>query len=202
MSTKEFGILRAYIVPHPPVVLPEIGRGSEAEIEATGQAMRQVAKEMAELAPDTIILSSPHAPAYRDAFFISASKRDEGDLGSFGFPQLSESLENDLPLIKKIMEKAERGEIEVYADTRTNRLDHGSLVPLYLLAKNTRISSSCAWAYPVSLPKRTTVGGSSSPPLRKNSDVAWSSSDQVIFRMCSRRMALTVLKRQALNSIN
>lgn len=59
MNKKEFGILRAYVVPHPPVVLPEIGRGREEEIAATGKAMRQVAREIAELAPDTIILSSP-----------------------------------------------------------------------------------------------------------------------------------------------
>ncbi len=135
MTKKEFGILRAYVVPHPPVLLPEIGRGREAEIAATGTAMKQAAKEIAELAPDTIILSSPHAPAYRDAFFISASERDEGDMGNFGFPRLSQSLENDSTLINNILERAGREGIAVFADTRTNKLEHGSLVPLYFIAK-------------------------------------------------------------------
>lgn len=136
MVKKEFGILRAYVVPHPPIVLPEIGRGREGEIAATGAAMKQVAEEIAELAPDTIILSSPHAPAYHDAFFISASKCDEGDMGDFGFSQLTQSLENDLTLIDNISEKAEGEQITVFADTRTNKLDHGSLVPLYFIAKD------------------------------------------------------------------
>lgn len=135
MNEKEFGILRAYVVPHPPIVLPEIGGGREEEIAATGKAMRQVAREIADLAPDTIILSSPHAPAYRDAFFISASKRDEGDMGNFGFPRLIQSPENDLALINSILERAERERIAVFADTRANRHDHGSFVPLYFIAK-------------------------------------------------------------------
>ncbi|HQC36252.1 MAG TPA: AmmeMemoRadiSam system protein B, partial [Bacillota bacterium] len=135
MTKKEFGILRAYVLPHPPIVLPEIGMGQEAEIAATGTAMKQAAKEIARLAPDTIILSSPHAPAYHDAFFISASKRDEGGMGRFGAPQLSQSLENDLDLINNISEKAERERITVFADTGINRLDHGSLVPLYFITK-------------------------------------------------------------------
>lgn len=135
MTEKEFGILRAYVVPHPPIVLPEIGAGREEEIAATGAAMKLVAKEIAELAPDTIILSSPHAPAYRDAFFISASKRDEGDMGNFGFPRLIQSPENDLTLIKSILERAERERIAVFADTRANRHDHGSFVPMYFIAK-------------------------------------------------------------------
>ena len=135
MTEKEFGILQAYVLPHPPIVLPEIGMGQEAEIAATSTAMKQAAKEIARLAPDTIILSSPHAPAYHDAFFISASKRDEGSMGKFGAPQLSQSLENDLDLINDISEKAEREGITIFADTGTNKLDHGSLVPLYFISK-------------------------------------------------------------------
>ncbi len=135
MTKKEFGILRAYVVPHPPIVLPEIARGEEAKIAATARSMKQVAKEIAELAPDTIILSSPHAPAYRDAFFLSASKRDEGNMGNFGFPQLKQSLENDLLLVSKILEEAEQEQLTVFADSRSNKLDHGSLVPLYFITK-------------------------------------------------------------------
>jgi AmmeMemoRadiSam system protein A len=135
MTEKEFGILRAYVLPHPPVALPEIGMGRETLIASTGTAMRQAAIEIARLAPDTIILSSPHAPAYHDAFFISASKRDEGDMGDFGFPQLSQSLENDLDLIGNISEKADREGITVFADRGINKLDHGSLVPLHFISE-------------------------------------------------------------------
>ena len=129
-KSKNFGILKAYAVPHPPIVLPEIGRGKESEIEATTIALKKVAQEIAELAPDTIILSSPHAPLYRDAFFLSFSEIDQGDMGDFGFPAVGETLNNDLELADLILEKADCENIPMFADGRDNRLDHGSLVPL------------------------------------------------------------------------
>ncbi len=127
---KKVGILKAYAVPHPPIALPEIGRGEESKIEATSAALKKVAGEIAELAPDTIILASPHAPLYRDAFFLSFSETDQGDMGKFGVPFVRESLHNDLELAKAVLRKAEREDIPIFADTRANKLDHGSLVPL------------------------------------------------------------------------
>ena len=129
-KSRNFGIIKAYAVPHLPIVLPEIGRGEESEIEATAMSLKRVAKEIAELAPDTIILSSPHAPLYRDAFFLSFSETDQGDMGNFGFPAVSETLNNDLELAELILENADAENIPVFADDQDNRLDHGSLVPL------------------------------------------------------------------------
>ena len=37
-------ILGAIIVPHPPVILPEVGRGREREIQATIDACRAAAR--------------------------------------------------------------------------------------------------------------------------------------------------------------
>ena len=115
--------------------MPEIGRGREKEVNATGTALKQIAREIAELAPDTIILSSPHAPLYRDAFFMSCSDADRGDMGDFGFSSIKESLNNDLELADLVLQKAEQNDIPIFADTRENKLDHGSLVPLYFIRK-------------------------------------------------------------------
>ena len=54
-------VAAAYMVPHPPMILPEVGRGSEEQISATRAAYMRVAEEIAELKPETIIISSPHA---------------------------------------------------------------------------------------------------------------------------------------------
>ena len=53
------GILAAYMVPHPPMIVPQVGRGSEKQIEKTIRAYEKVAAEITELRPETIILSSP-----------------------------------------------------------------------------------------------------------------------------------------------
>jgi len=54
-------ILAAFMVPHPPMIVPQVGRGSEAQIQKTIDAYTKVAEEIAALKPDTILISSPHA---------------------------------------------------------------------------------------------------------------------------------------------
>ena len=53
-------LLAAFMVPHPPLIIPEIGRGDEKTIEKTVDSYERVAKEIAGLHPDTIIICSPH----------------------------------------------------------------------------------------------------------------------------------------------
>ncbi|MGI6557013.1 MAG: hypothetical protein ACOX1H_06895 [Pseudoramibacter sp.] len=64
-------ILAGYMLPHPPVAVPEIGKGEEKIIQKTLDGYDAVARDIAALAPETIILSSPHAPMYRDYFHIA-----------------------------------------------------------------------------------------------------------------------------------
>ena len=59
-------ILAAFMVPHPPMIVPAVGRGSEAQISNTIRAYEQVAEEIAALEPDTIIITSPHSVMYAD----------------------------------------------------------------------------------------------------------------------------------------
>ena len=48
-------ILAAYAVPHPPLILPEIGKGEEKKIQLTVNAYERAMKEAAALQPDTVI---------------------------------------------------------------------------------------------------------------------------------------------------
>ena len=71
-------ILGAIIVPHPPVILPEVGRGREREIQATIDACRAAARRVADWGPDVLILSSPHTVCYADYFHVSPGEGASG----------------------------------------------------------------------------------------------------------------------------
>ena len=45
-------VLAAYMVPHPPLIVPEVGRGGEDEIETTRTAYARAAEEIAALEPN------------------------------------------------------------------------------------------------------------------------------------------------------
>ena len=77
-------ILGAILTPHPPVLLPEVGRGREREIGATGQAMRAAAREVARWNPDVLIVASPHTVMYRDYFHIAPGEGAAGNMSAFG----------------------------------------------------------------------------------------------------------------------
>ena len=50
-------LLAGYMVPHPPIAVPEIGRGEEKKIQATLDSFAEVARDIAGFKPDTIILT-------------------------------------------------------------------------------------------------------------------------------------------------
>ena len=59
-------IQAAYVVPHPPLIIPSVGRGEERGIQKTIDAYKEIARRVVTHRPETIIVSSPHAPLYRD----------------------------------------------------------------------------------------------------------------------------------------
>ena len=54
-------VVGAFMVPHPPMIVPDVGRGSESQIAETTAAYESVAEQVAQLEPDTIVITSPHS---------------------------------------------------------------------------------------------------------------------------------------------
>lgn len=129
-------ILGAVQVPHPPLILPEVGHGEEKRIQSTIDAFDAAAKFIADLQPDTVIISSPHSILYSDYFHISPGPSAKGSMAQFGAPQLKFSCAYDEELVKAV--EATAKEKNIPAGTLGNRqpeLDHGTMVPMYFLAK-------------------------------------------------------------------
>ena len=130
------GILAAYMVPHPPLIVPAVGRGGEKQIAETTKAYERVAKEIASLAPDTIIITSPHSVMYSDYFHISPGKGARGDFGQFRASQVSFEESYDAELVSAIAETARgKGFPAGVMGERDRKLDHGTMVPLYFIRK-------------------------------------------------------------------
>ena len=50
-------ILAGYMVPHPPMIIPDIGKGEEDKIKKTITAYEKVAEEIAQIKPEVIIIT-------------------------------------------------------------------------------------------------------------------------------------------------
>jgi aromatic ring-opening dioxygenase LigB subunit len=54
------GVIFSCLVPHPPIIVPDIGRGEEIKISSTSNAMEELVQLLARHRPDTAIIISPH----------------------------------------------------------------------------------------------------------------------------------------------
>ena len=134
-------IIAGALLPHPPIMLPEIGRGEEAKVSKTINATRQVAEYMVQHKTETIIVISPHGPLFRNAVGIATSPRLCGSFARFRAPEVAFEFANDVALTKRIATQCERRGIpyvDISEETAlryrlTTELDHGALVPLYYL---------------------------------------------------------------------
>ena len=127
-------IVAAYMVPHPPMIVPQVGRGSEKQITKTIRAYEAVAAGIAGIRPETIIVTSPHAVLYADYFHISPGEDATGDFGSFRAPEVRFAEKYDTELVKAICALAKGKDFPAGTlGERDRRLDHGTMVPLYFI---------------------------------------------------------------------
>ena len=124
------------IVPHPPLILHEIGRGEEFRIQRTIAAYRTAAKEAAVMQPETVVILSPHSVMYRDYFHISPGRKAEGDFRMFGEPGVGVQTEYDEEFVTVLCRNAvEDGLAAGTEGQRDPGLDHASMIPLRFLQK-------------------------------------------------------------------
>lgn len=127
-------IIKTYMVPHPPLIIPEIGKGGEEQIKKTTESYETVAKEISELKPDTIIISSPHTIMYGDYFHITNANKVSGDFSNFNASNISFEEEQDIELIEEIENISKKYNFPA-GRTKDIELDHGTMIPLYFIRK-------------------------------------------------------------------
>ena len=124
----------ACISPHPPIIVREVGRGREGEVQHTIEALEQVAGEISVQRPETVLLMATHGPLNPGAFVLLAAPAAEGDFARWGAPQVSLRSATDPDLIAAIRDEAGRAELPLDAASRwDDGLDWSVTVPLYHL---------------------------------------------------------------------
>lgn len=134
-------LLRSYLVPHPPIIIPAVGQGSHGRCFDTYRAMQAVAEEIQALRPKRIVLISPHGTVFSDGMGVLYNERLRGDLADFGHPEIDVAFDNDKAFVEQLVHFAGLEDVvlakidEPFAASLqiTDRLDHGALVPLWFL---------------------------------------------------------------------
>jgi AmmeMemoRadiSam system protein A/AmmeMemoRadiSam system protein B len=133
--TKPSSLVFSGIAPHPPIMVPEVGRESIAGVVDSIDAMAELTRRIIESGAESVVLISPHAPLEADAFVTHAGPEVFGDFSHFDAPDTYFTVEIDEGLLTAIKEAADACGYEV-SNLPENTLDHGTAVPLYFLLRN------------------------------------------------------------------
>lgn len=127
-------IVGGIMVPHPPLIIPAVGRGGEKQIQKTIDAYEKAAAFAADLQPETVIVSSPHSIMYRDYFHISPGKRADGSFGRFRAGNVKIHADYDTELVREITSICDHEDFPAGTEgERDPSLDHATMIPLYFL---------------------------------------------------------------------
>jgi MEMO1 family protein len=136
--------MRGCVCPHPPLLVPEIGRENRAEVQATISAMELLADRAGEVG--TVVVISPHTPTYFDAFTVKNAPTLAGDFAAFGYPGVRHEIPNDLEFVETLLAVASGAHVPL-EPSPDGDLDHGILVPLTFLRTRSLVSLSIVGGY-------------------------------------------------------
>jgi len=139
------GVKCAALLPHPPIVIEEIGGQKLKKAEKTVQGFKKTAEEIAEFKDelDLIVIITPHGPVFRSTASIIIKEELKGNFSDFGYPKLKFSEKSDIDFAEKLVSKTKDKKLSLQP-LRDNdlknygieqELDHGIMVPLHYLQK-------------------------------------------------------------------
>lgn len=121
--------------PHPPLLLPSIGKENVKKAKQTEAALGKLEEDLYLSRPDVLIIISPHSSCFSDAFTINISPSYVSDLREFGDLSTKLKFKGEMNLSSYIRESSKDQLFQTTAISEEN-LDHGSSVPLYFLTKH------------------------------------------------------------------
>ncbi len=117
--------------PHPPVLVPQVGRGREEEARQSAGAMKKLGRILGGEMPSLLLILSPHAP-FAGGITFSVAESYGGDFSMFGAPTPQFTFPGDPDRGLRLAAELSPRFPAVVSRKKKLLLDHGALVPLSL----------------------------------------------------------------------
>lgn len=126
-------LIKAILLPHSPLLIPEIGRANHSFLSKTTEVYKEVAEELKNKGVETIIIISPHALAQDNEFLLNIAPEMLIDLKDFGFILNKTALQGDSLLADQIKNSLKANSDFTTTLVSEETVDYGSAIPAYLL---------------------------------------------------------------------
>ena len=131
--------LWAALLPHPPIIVPEIGCGRQDNAEATIRGIHTMMDKLRDIPsqmPDRILILSPHQPYAFGQLFANTASHMTGSFARFNAGNVQCSIHHSPAVFANLLTYLEEYLPIVSQAVEDLTPDHGSMVPLYFLEKN------------------------------------------------------------------
>ena len=127
-------IVFSAIVPHPPIIIPSIGKENLEKIAKTQEALKSLERDLYAAKPDILIIISPHGHIDPDHFTINISDHFEINFESFGDFSTSLKISGNIALMTNDRDRlSTKSPVNIISEPK---LDHGIGIPFYCLGQN------------------------------------------------------------------
>ncbi|MDT7540699.1 MAG: hypothetical protein QOE33_603 [Acidobacteriota bacterium] len=144
--TDRSSLVYVGVVPHPPIMVAEVGGDAVREVAGSIKAMREMTARVIKSGAQTVVIISPHAPLEARAFVAYRDAELRGSFAPFRAPEAKVSAPLDSELLDALTREASAEGFEI-ALLEGYGLDHGTAVPLYFLLRNGWRGSLVALGY-------------------------------------------------------
>lgn len=125
----------AAMTPHPPMLIPAIGKDQLPKIEKTKVAMLQLEQDLYLSKPQVIVIVSPHGSLFGNAFSVNAHTSFKTLFEHFGDLATKLEWQGAPELAARLSAAAKEYNIPVQLVSQES-IDHGASVPLYYLTNH------------------------------------------------------------------
>ena len=129
-------ILAAVAVPHPPLIIPEVGLGKEKQIQSTIDSYNKVMEFVASLEPETVVIVSPHMETYADYIHVASGSGESGSFSQFGAGSVRIDAVYDEGFVDELCDELKSKDISAgRLGHKMSELDHATMIPMWFLNK-------------------------------------------------------------------
>lgn len=125
----------AGIAPHPPLLIPNIGRKTALKAEKTSEALKKIEEDLYVSKPELILVITPHGDVFPDSFSINIAHEYETDLKDFGDLMTHKKYKGDMGFAGRIQSECEQENLPLNI-IHEKKLDYGTSIPLYFLTEH------------------------------------------------------------------
>lgn len=125
----------AAVTPHPPMLIPAIGKEHLDRLAATKAAMEALEQELYLTKPNVIIIISPHSSIFAESFSVNVNTHFTSSFEQFGDLATKREWMGAPDFAAKLSHEAKLRDIPVQL-TSIDHVDHGAGVSLYYLTNH------------------------------------------------------------------